>query len=167
MFFDFLKKRVDLNETFYIYIFSSSKSSNEYENNSNIMFIFSQSDICDLFDLTVKISLFSFSFNFYHRETLIELWKWLITSWIWFSQTSQSRFYWFFERSKRFAITLTFWFEKAKFTKFSNEFISENTSSSKLFQRMSFLSIMSNKLKTMTIVALFSKHVLKKFIFEH
>ena len=40
MFFDFMKKRIDLNETFYIYTFSSSKSSNEYESDSIIMFIF-------------------------------------------------------------------------------------------------------------------------------
>ena len=74
MFFDFLEERADFNETFYIYTFSSSKSSKEYENNLNIMFIFSQFNICDLFNLIVKISSFSssFSFNFYYREILIE-----------------------------------------------------------------------------------------------
>ena len=46
--------------------------------------------------------------------------------------------------------------------KFLNEFISENTLNSELFQQMSLLSIMSNKLKTMTIVELFSKHASKK-----
>ena len=86
IFSDFLKKQNDLNETFYIYTSSSSKSSNEYESDSNIVFIFSQSDICDLFDLIVKTSSFSFSFNFYHREISIEFWKWLIILWIWFSQ---------------------------------------------------------------------------------
>ena len=40
IFLDFLKKWNDLNKTFYIYTSSSSKSLNEYENNSNIMFIF-------------------------------------------------------------------------------------------------------------------------------
>ena len=74
MFFDLLKKRADLNETFYIYKSSSSKSSNEYENDSNIVFIFNQLDIYDLFNLTVKISLFSFSFSFnsYYRKTSVE-----------------------------------------------------------------------------------------------
>ena len=72
MFFDLLKKRVDLNTTFYIYTFSSSKSSEEYENDLNIVFIFSQSDNCDLFDLIVKIFSFLFLFNFYHREISIK-----------------------------------------------------------------------------------------------
>ena len=133
MFFNFLKKRVNLNEIFYIYASSSPKFSKKYKNNSNIVFIFSQFNNYDLFDLIVRISSFSSSFNFYHREISIEFWRWLITSWIRRSQTFRFRFYWFFERSKRFAITLIFWFKNAKFTKFSNKFISESTSSSKLF----------------------------------
>ena len=40
MFLNFLKKRADLNETFYIYTSLSSKSSKEYESDSNIVFIF-------------------------------------------------------------------------------------------------------------------------------
>ena len=72
MFFDFLKKRADLNETFYIYTFSSSKSSEEYESNSNIVFIFNQLDNCDLFNLIVKTSSFLFSFNFYYRKVSVE-----------------------------------------------------------------------------------------------
>ena len=54
-------------------MFSSSKPSEEYKSDSNIVFIFNQFDICDLFDLIVKTSSFSFSFNFYHREVSIEL----------------------------------------------------------------------------------------------
>ena len=46
--------------------------------------------------------------------------------------------------------------------KFSNELTFENTLNLKLFQRMSFLSIMSNKLKMMIIVELFSEHASKK-----
>ena len=72
MFFHFLKKRVDLNETFYIYTFLSSKSLKKYENDLNIVFIFNQSDNCDLFNLIIKIFSFSFSFNFYHRKILIK-----------------------------------------------------------------------------------------------
>ena len=41
IFLDFLKKRTDLNEIFYIYKSSSSKSLKEYENDSDIVFIFS------------------------------------------------------------------------------------------------------------------------------
>ena len=135
VFLDLLKKRSDLNETFYIYTSSSPEPSDEYENDSNIVFIFNQSDICDLFDLIVKTSsfLFVFSLNFYHREVSIELWRWLITLWILSSQTFQLRLCWFFERSKRFAITLTFWSKNTKSTKFSSEFISGSTLSPKLF----------------------------------
>ena len=71
MFFNFLKKRADLNETFYIYTFSSSESSKEYENDLNIVFIFNQFNICDLFDLTIKT--FLFLFNSYYRKISIEL----------------------------------------------------------------------------------------------
>ena len=53
-------------------MFLSSEFSDEYENDLNIMFIFNQSDICDLFDLIVRISSFSSSFNFYHRKILIK-----------------------------------------------------------------------------------------------
>ena len=162
IFLNFLKKRSNLNETFYIYTSSSPKSSNEYKNDSNIVFIFNQSDICDLFDLTVKTFSFSFSFNFYYREISVKFWKWLITSWIWFSQIFQSQLCWFFERLKRFATTLTFWLKNVKFTKFSNELIFENTSNSKLFQRMSLLSIVFNELKAIIIVELSSEHALKK-----
>ena len=73
MFLNLLKKRVDLNETFYIYMFSSPKSLKEYESDSNIVFIFNQSNNCDLFDLTVKTFSFSFLLNSYHRKILIEL----------------------------------------------------------------------------------------------
>ena len=72
MFLDFLKKRVNLNEIFYIYKFSSPKPSEEYKNDLSIVFIFSQFDTYNLFNLIVKTSSFLFSFNFYHREILIK-----------------------------------------------------------------------------------------------